>query len=608
MSGLAGWDRLGDAHPSPDGSRLAYVSDASGIPQVWLTTLDGKGTPRELEVPGAVRRCVWRPDGSRILVQTDDAGMEEYRLAEIDPQTGNLEWIADTPGVRVEIGPPYGAVGDAYSPDGSLLAYASTARDPQVFDIIVRDLRDGSQTTALQGDDRYFPIAFSPDSTRLLVKRLHQVSEHDLFVCDLRDGTVAHVTPHEGPAKYHPAGWSADGRSIYVCASQGHDLCALAVLGLADGELRWLDAPDHEIEGAAVSADGSRLAWGVNVDGYTRLRWLDVSADGIRDVTCLPDGVYVVDEGLDGYALRFTPDGRGLIVHVGRATAATELYLVDLAADTATRLTRCGDRLPTGLTAPESVRFPSTDGLTVPGLLYRPRSASGSSPAPVVVIVHGGPETQSFPEFDPLVHALLDRGIGVLVPNIRGSSGQGMRYQRLIYRDWGGGDLEDLASTARFLGDVDWVDGGRLGVYGASYGGFAAMSCMTRLPDMWRAGVAEAGVSDLLNDARNFPPSWRNRIVDWVGDPNDPDDAKRLVEHSPLTHAHRLRNPLLLIHGENDTRVTIEESARMYDRLTELGLPVRFIREQGVGHDPTDRAARSRAEAATVEWFMEHLA
>jgi dipeptidyl aminopeptidase/acylaminoacyl peptidase len=616
-------DILGDANASPDGRVLAYVSDASGTPQVWVQPLvDGTGARRELPVPGVVRRCVWRPDGRRILVQVDAAGFEEYGLAEVDPLTGEVEWVVSTPDVRVEIGAPYGTGGDPYSPDGRFLAFSSNARDREVFDVVVRDLRDGGDRTVLVGDDRYFPVRFSPDSTRLLVERLHQVSEQDLFVCDLRDGSVRHVTPHEGPAKYVAAGWSSDGSSIYMCTTQGRDHLGFGELSLDDGELRWLDAPDHDIEGAAVSSDGTRVAWGVGESGYTRLRWLDVgdagesgasggtgdAGDGaVREVGCLPKGVYVRTIGLAGYSLHFTRDGRSLIVMVGRPTAASELYLVDLAGDTATRLTVAGERLPTGLVAPEHVTFPSVDEVTVSAMLYRPNGVTEASPSAVVVIVHGGPEIEAIPEFESLVHALIDRGIGVLVPNIRGSSGRGLRYQRLIYRDWGGGDLQDLAAAARFLANLDWVDGGRLGVFGASYGGFAAMGCLTRLPDLWRAGVAECGVSDLLMDALTFPPSWRKRAKDWIGDPEDPRDAARMTGNSPLTHAHRLRAPLLLIHGENDTRVVIEQSVLMHRRLTELGLPVRFIREAGVGHDPSDRAVRDRTEAATLDWFVEHL-
>ena len=197
------YDRLSGVAPHPDGERLAYLSDAPGRPQPWLWHLSGSGEPRHLPVDGTVTRCVWRPDGSRLLVQADPDGAEDYRLAEIDPATGTVEWLTPDNGARNELGIPYGSIGNPYSPDGRLLAYASNARKRSCFDIMVRDLATGDVRTVLQAgdplpEDRYFPMFFSPDSRRLLVLRLHQNTEQDLFAVELAGLSVEHVTPHDG--------------------------------------------------------------------------------------------------------------------------------------------------------------------------------------------------------------------------------------------------------------------------------------------------------------------------------------------------------------------------------------------------------------------------
>jgi dipeptidyl aminopeptidase/acylaminoacyl peptidase len=422
---------LTGAEPSPDGRSVVCVSDASGRPQPWVSPLGG--TPRHVEVAGSVRRCVWRPDGARLLVLTDPDGGEDHRLAEVDPATGEVVWLVAEEGVRCEIGTPYGSTGRPYSPDGALLAYANNARDREVFDVLVRDLRTGDERIVLRGDDRYLPMGFSPDARLLLVLRLHQNTEQDLFACDLATDEVRLLTPHDGPAKYHPVAWLPDSSGVHLCTTQGRDFLGLATLSL-DGGLTWIDTPEADVEGAALSPDGTRLAWGVNEDGYTRLRWADVGGRP-ADVTGLPRGVSVAEFGFDGFAPRFTASGE-LLVQLARPDGATDLFLVDLNRDEARRLTDCGARLPGAVVPPTVVRTTSADGETVPCLLYRPPSASAEHRAPVVVTVHGGPEFQAKPGFDPLVQALLARGIGVLAPNIRGSSGYGMRYQRLIYRDW----------------------------------------------------------------------------------------------------------------------------------------------------------------------------
>ncbi len=433
--------------------------------------------------------------------------------------------------------------------------------------------------------------------------RLHQNTEQDLFVCDLEGDEVRLLTPHDGPTKYQPVAWLPDSSGLYLCTTRGRDFLGLARLSL-DGELTWLDTPESDVEGAALSPDGTRLAWGVNEGGYTRLRWTDVNGTP-KDVTGLPPGVAVAEFGIDGFAPRLTASG-DLLVQLGRPDAATDLFLLDLDRDEAEQLTDCGARLPAAVVPPTVVHTTSADGETVPSLLYRPTSASADRRAPVVVTVHGGPEYQAKPIFDPLVQALVAHGIGVLAPNIRGSSGYGMRYQRLIYRDWGGGDLADLEASVRLLDDVAWADTTRLGVHGASYGGFAAFTCLTRLPRLWRPGVSECGSSDLLNDIRAFPPTWRKRANDWIGDPDDPADVAVLTRRSPLEHAHRLTAPVLIMHGENDTRVDPAESERMYRKLRELGKPARLVLHPGVGHD-WDRGSLAHTVDLIVSWFAEHL-
>ncbi|MEU4804672.1 alpha/beta fold hydrolase [Actinosynnema sp. NPDC023587] len=590
---LTDFEQVSGADPGPDG-RVVWISDRSGKPQPWL---DGVHLP----VPGAVRRCAWRPDGARLLVLTDPDGGEDHWLGELDPVTGDVEWVVAEEGVRCEVGVPYGSTGHPYSADGGLLAYASNARDPEVFDVLVRE--GGESRIVLRGDDRYLPMGFSPDARLLLVLELHQNSDHELYVVDLASDTPRRLTDHGGPAKYEPIAWLPDSSGIYLGTTRGRDFLGLATLSLA-GELTWLDTPEADVEGGALSPDGTRLAWGRNEHGYTRLSWSEVGGEPV-EVTCLPTGWTIAEHGLDGHVPRFTHDNR-LVVQLARGDAATELFVVDLDAGTAERISDFGAGLPDDLVAPTVVHATGADGVRVPCLLYRPPGASADAPAPVVMTVHGGPESQAYPAFSPLVQALLAEGIGVVAPNYRGSSGYGLRYQRVLYRDWGGSDLVDYAATAALVAGLDWADGSRLGVHGASYGGFAAFSCVARQPDLWRAAVSECGTSDLLTDIRNAPPTWRGRTAEWIGDPDDPADLARLVEHSPLTHAHRVRAPVLILHGENDTRVAPEESERMYRRLRELGKPARLELHPGVGHE-IDREGLPRTTALIVDWFTTHL-
>ncbi|MBO0787209.1 MAG: S9 family peptidase [Actinobacteria bacterium] len=615
------FDRISTFSLHPGGERVLYTSDAGGESGLWEVPVAGGPPARAYPAAQRPELCLWRPDGRAILVNTDPGGAENYQLAEVDAATGSVSPLSQ-PGVRYEVGIPYHAGSAPYSPDSAMLAYSSNARDPAVFDVLVRDLDSAAERTVLAGDDRYFPVRWSPDSEVLLILRLHQNTEQDLFACHVPTGEVRHLTPHQGPAIYWPVAWSQDGRGCYVVTSQGREftgLALLAVTGSEPGRLDWIAAPDHDIDAAVVSADGGRLAWACNADGWSELHVRDAGGargatgggppgQGDRVLAGLPRGVYAERQGFGGATLELAPDGRTLICLRSTAAAPTELFAVDLDTGSGRPLTRCGARTTPAVAEPEVVRIPSGGGVTVPAYLYRPPGADGGARVPVVLSVHGGPEGQERPDWgwtNSLYQPLLAAGVGVLAPNIRGSSGYGISYQRLIYRDWGFGDVRDFAACVDYLRGLDWADPGRLGVFGGSYGGFAALSCLARLPGAWRVGVELFGPADLIHDARTVPPHWRHRIRGWMGDPDD--DATALRAGSPLDYADRITAPLLVVHGANDARVSPEASDAVVARLRELGREVEYVVIEGEGHGFADRETFARVQGLAIDWLLTHL-
>lgn len=602
------FDRITAFSLHPGGERVAYISDADGEFGLWEVPVAGGPPVRAWPAARQPGLLAWRPDGRAMLVNTNPGGAENYQLAEIDAATGTVSPLS-RPGVRYEVGIPYHASSAPYSPDSSRLAYSSNAREPGVFDVLVRDLGSGTERTVLTGDDRYFPMRWSPDSEVLLILRLHQNTEQDLFACHLGTGQVRHVTPHEGPAIYWPVAWSPDGGRCYVLTSQGREFTGLALLEMAGsetGRLDWIATPDRDIDAAVVSADGQRMAWACNAEGWSELHVR--AADGDRVLSRLPAGVYAGRQGSHGATLELAPDGRTLICLRSAATVPTELFAIDLDTGTGRPLTRCGARIPAGVAEPEVVRIPSGGGVTVPAFLYRPPGADAGARVPVVLSVHGGPEAQERPDWqwaNSLYQPLLAAGVGVLAPNIRGSIGYGMSYQRLIYRDWGFGDVRDLAACVDYLRGLDWADPARLGVFGGSYGGFAVLSCLARMPEVWRAGVDLFGPGDLIDDARTVPPHWRIRVRGWMGDPDD--DAVALRAGSPLDYVERITAPLLVVHGDNDTRVSPEASSVVVGRLRELGREVHYVPIKGEGHGFADRDTFARVRRLAIEWLVTHL-
>src|SRR5690606_1381989 len=231
--------------------------------------------------------------------------------------------------------------------------------------------------------------------------------------------------------------------------------------------------------------------------------------------------------------------------------------------------------------------------------------APGRRPGAGGAVHHGGPEAQERPDYRPLYQYLCSRGIAVMAPNIRGSTGYGKRYQRLIHRDWGGGDLRDLDHAVRWLRAQDWVDPDRIGVVGGSYGGFATLSCVTRLPEYWAAAVDIVGPSNLVTFAKAVPPTWRRLMARWVGDPET--EADFLMERSPISYVDNVTAPLLVIQGAKDPRVVKAESDQMVERLRKLGREVEYVVFDDEGHGFTRRSNELRGWRLAADFLIRHL-
>jgi len=586
---------------SPDGQWVAYTTNASGQFNVWKQPVapgpDGPQMPIQLTAltDDATRQVFWSPDGSRLLTMADRHGTENFQLYTIPAEDGWLYPLTEQPTVRHELG------GQPFSPDGKRIAYASNERNPADFDVFVRDLDQG-EGRAIVTDGAYFnPINWSPDGRAMLVLKLNSNTDQDLYVVDVASGAQRHLTQHEGEIKFFPGPWKPDGSGVYLLTDRDREFLGLAFYDLASGDLAWVETPDWDVQDVYVSKDGRYLAWVVNEEGWSRLHLRDLTTGEAKTFPNLPPGVYS--------AMQFSPDGSRIGLTINRSVRPSTVCVVEIATGEVHRLTQSflGGVPESAMVMPELIRYRSADGREIPAFLYRPQGLAEGERAPVVLSVHGGPESQELPTYaySGLYQYLLSRGIGVIATNIRGSTGYGKTYQKLIHRDWGGAELRDMEYAALYLRSLPWVDPDRLGVFGGSFGGFATLSCVTRLPEYWAAAVDIVGPSNLITFVKAVPPAWRRLMKGWVGDPEE--DAEMLRERSPITYVENVRAPLLVIQGANDPRVVKPESDQMVERLRELGRTIEYMVFDDEGHGFTKTANSLKALKATAEWLEKHL-
>ena len=373
---------------------------------------------------------------------------------------------------------------------------------------------------------------------------------------------------------------------------------AFTRLDLADGRLTPVDEPGWDVQGAVVVAGGRVAIWSVNVDGISQVRARDLVDGSELPVPPIPPGAMSTFSASD--------DGSRVAVLAATGTRPLNVGLVDLSAG---RFDWVTDSSPTAADAstfiePELVRFPTHDGRDIAGYLYRP---AGHGPFGVVLSIHGGPEFQELPEYNynGLYQYLLSRGIGVLAPNVRGSTGYGTSFQKLIHHDWGGDELKDFEQAHHYLTGLDWVDPSRVGLFGGSFGGFATLSCVSRLPDLWAAAVSIVGPSNLVTFVSSVPPTWRRLMAEWVGDVESEQDFLR--ERSPITYADDIVTPLFVIQGANDQRVVRAESDQIVERLRTRGVDVRYDVYPDEGHGFAKRANESKALSDAAEFLIDYL-
>src|SRR5680860_1557538 len=518
--------QIGAPEYSPSGDRFAYLSNATGLPALWAQP-DGGGFARQLTNLGELRvqSFAWSPDGSQLAFTADRHGDEMNQVLVMAAHGGWPRRLTDAPEVQFSLA--------GWTPDGKSLVVSGNDRDPTQVDTMLLDAASGAVNRLVTGG-QFYGVEVSPDGrSLLLVEHLsntrHRVWLYD-FASEQKQAVFGVPVGDDGGTSVQalPVQWRADSSGFYVITDLGGEFSGLECVPRDGGGSRPVLREDAEVEGARLNESRTRLLAIVNRRGEFEARVYSLESDSEAELArpSLPLG----EPG--GASLH--PLEEKLLLSYATPRQAANLLQIDLSSGQQAVLEQSmlGGIDQEVMIDPESVDYRSFDR-DIHAWLYRPR---GAGPFPVVVSIHGGPEAQEFAgyAYHGLYQYLLSRGIGVIAPNIRGSTGYGKAHQKLIHRDWGGGELRDIEAAADYLKGLDWVDESRLAIFGGSFGGFATLSALTRLPELWAAGVDLVGPSNLLTFVNSVPPFWLEMMEAWVGHPEK--DAALLQERSPITY------------------------------------------------------------------------
>ncbi|NLV11441.1 prolyl oligopeptidase family serine peptidase [Halomicrobium mukohataei] len=577
----------------PDG-QLAFRMNTTGTFQLWSVDEPGGWPQQRTFYDDSVSFASYSPERPELIFGKDEGGNERLQLFRLDAD-GQSTPLTDRPDAKHRWG--------GWSHDGERFAFASNRRDESVFDIYVQGRDDDEATLVHEGGGWLTVGGWSPDDSKLLVGEAHSNVDQDLSVLDLESGDFEHLTPHDGDVRYGSAQWAPDGDGVYLVTDSDADLRWLARLDL-DGTLREVVSDDDwNVDGVSVDVDTGRLAYSRNVDGYT-----DLTVGRLTDETTIeafptPD----LPGGIAG-GVSWGPDADRFAVTVTGRTVNTNVFVVETETGEATRWTHASTAgIPDStFHPPELVHYETFDGREIPAFFsLPPAEGRDDDGVPVIVDIHGGPESQRRPSFSGLQQYFLSRGYALFEPNVRGSSGYGTAYMQLDDVEHRMDSVRDIRAGVDWLHDHPAVDPDRLVAKGGSYGGFMVLAAMTEYPDLWAAGVDVVGIANFVTFLENTG-DWRRSLREAEYGSLD-DDREFLESVSPIHSADQIAAPLFVIHGENDPRVPVGEAEQIVDAVREQDVPVELLVFDDEGHGIGKRENRIEAYTQVVEFLDEHV-
>ena len=583
---------------SPDGSRIAFTTNLTGRANLWVVNSDS-GWPLQLTVSDDRQNgSVWSPDGKWIVYQQDFGGSEYYDLFAVPSDGGATVNLTNSPATS-ETSP-------LFSPDGKVIAFDSKPQASSTTDVALMDwrLRSVRNLTNEKTKDHLWRVqAWSRDGRSLLANRINAgETDSSIYLIDVASGKATELTPHTGNILYSSSDISPDGRSVLLSSTEKGGYSNVAVLDVASKKLKWLTDAQWEASPQVFSPDGKLASYDVNADGLQTAYLYDLSS-GKATAVAMPPGL-TIPAGNSG---AFSPKSASLLLQYQSSQRPSDLWVYDLALRKPRQLTfsAVASLRPDDLPAAQLVHYKSFDGKVISAFLWMPFNLKRDGSSPAVVLPHGGPTGQTTDYFNSTAAALASRGYICIAPNVRGSTGYGMEFQKANFQDLGGGDLQDEVYATKFLLDTGYVHGKKIGITGGSYGGFMTLMAIGKTPDVWAAAVELFGIIDWYTMLQHEDPFLQEYEKSLLGDPAK--DKAVYERTSPIKYIRNEQAPLLILQGDNDIRVPKEEAEQVYDLLKKEGRTVEAHYYAAEGHGFAKRENQIDALRRTVAWFDKYL-
>jgi dipeptidyl aminopeptidase/acylaminoacyl peptidase len=493
---------------------------------------------------------------------------------------------------------------DAVRDDGERIIIASNRRNGRDTDLYLADPRRAeSMEMIFEVDGEFWSAAdWSHDGRTLALTRYVSINEGYLALLDLatRERTDLPLPGDGQKTAIGPVAFSRDDRSLYVVSDAGHEFRRLAKFDLESRKYTWLsqDIP-WDVEELEVDVESGAVAFTVNENGASKLyRLVDNKPSPIET----PLGIIS--------SLKFSPDGAALGFSLARPESPPEVYSLTLESGKLTRWTysEVGGLNPESFVTPERIAYKSFDGREIPAYVFKPQDSSERKPAPVLIEIHGGPEGQYRPVFNPLTQFYVNElGLAVICPNVRGSAGYGKTYLTLDNHDKREDSVRDIGALLDWIEKQPVLDSSRVAVSGGSYGGYMVLASLTHYSDRIKAGIDLVGIANFITFLERTAPYRQDLRRAEYGDERDPQMRAVFERINPAANAHKIRSALLVAHGVNDPRVPFFEAEQIAARVREQGQPVWTVYADNEGHGFAKKANSDYLRAVAAHFLQQQL-
>ncbi len=552
-----------------------------------------------------VSEAVVNPNKDRhsLIIVKDVGGNENYQLYYFDRDTSTTTMISDGKSRFESV---------LWSKDGERIVYQSNKRNGTDWDIWMADpLHPETAEIVYQGEGYWTPVAWSDDGRKLLIVHYVSIVDSSAHVLDLESGKLNRIgcEPNSKDVfSVEGAEFSRDGRKVYFTSDRGEQFHKLYVQDIASGKIRAL-APEINWDAVSVklSPDGRVLLFTVNEGGVSALYKLDLDKGTKAQRLTIPAGILT--------GLSFSEDGSQVALSVNGSRTPGDIFTLKLDDGSLERWTYSevggldGDKF----VEPKLISYPTFDKdngkqRQIPAFVYMPRNIAEGTKVPVLINIHGGPESQFRPYFSSFTQYLVNEmGIAVISPNVRGSSGYGREYVQLDNGYLRLDSVKDIGALLDWIKDQPDLDADHVAVMGGSYGGYMTLASLCMFNDRLAAGVDNVGISNFVTFLKNTKDYRRDLRRAEYGDERDPKMYKFLNDTAPSNNASKITKPLYVVQGANDPRVPLSEAEQIVAKVRENGGDVWYMVGKDEGHGFRKKVNRDHYLETVVLFLQKHL-